>query len=110
MVAARNWRAIRFKLLSFGIDNPLALPSYHPILDTAEQVYLENIASDNADADAAERERFMDMLYRPVLGATIHGTVEHDEADGKPLGWRPPPPGFEDDDDDGFDSFAAVAR
>lgn len=98
LMAAKNWRAIRYRLLDKGITDPMALPSIHPILDLTEQAVLESIQSDNADADKMERQQLTDLLYRPDP-PRIPG----------PRGKAPPPAPDGFDDAETFNSFASFA-
>lgn len=64
-MAAKNWRAIRYRLLDKGITDPMAIPSIHPILDETEQAVLESYSSDNPDRDKTDRDQFQTLLYKP---------------------------------------------
>jgi hypothetical protein len=85
---AHHWRAIRHKLVTGGVADPMRLPSMHPILDVTEMAVLEWM-TDSTDLDASERKRtdFIDKLYAPPVTRKLNGDKY------KPV--VAPPPGFE---------------
>jgi len=103
LMAAHNWRALRYKLQTYGIADPMALPSLHSVLDHMEVLALESFQSDNPQRDKVDRDQFVTRLYRPDPPLTATAAVKGVKA------LPPPPP-------DGFDaaetrkSFAAFAR
>ena len=86
-VAGFHWRAVRHKLLTSGIADPMALPGPHPILDVAEGLVVEGMSSHDDGQDRITR--FYDALYRPARRPT-------DKPAGD--GWKPPPSGFSAED------------
>lgn len=67
-----HWRTIRGSLTDKGIADPLALlPSLHSLLDVTEQLVLQAVDGDGKPAVAKrEREKILDMLYRPEPSTT----------------------------------------
>lgn len=93
-MTAHHWRAIRARITSTGIANPLTLPSLHALLDQTEN--LVGASYETAD----ERTRFMDRLYAPEIGKDLNDA-----------GYKPKPSGFDDDAEveASFDAFMAAA-
>lgn len=99
--AAQNWRALRYKIQTCGIVDPMALPTLHSLLDHFEQLALESF--DHDDKGKQEREQFIGALYRPDLPMVAAAAT----ARGKRV--KPPaPPGFSPAEN--RRSFAAFAR
>ena len=97
--SARHWRALRFKIQTCGIADPMRLPSLHSVLDHMEQLALESF--DHDDKGRAERDQWIGRLYRPdppMPGA---------KAAAKELP-PPVPAGFSPEET--RQSFAALAR
>lgn len=93
-LTAHHWRTVRRKLMADGISNPmLDLPTVHMLLDATEQLVLESFVSNKPAKDKADRERFLDSLYRPTPEAiAISGD-----------GYKPIPAGFDDGGEDEWD-------
>lgn len=66
LVAATHWRALRTRIRSDGIANPMAsLPSMHDLLDEAEKLWLESIHTGDSAKDKYEQNELFDKLYAP---------------------------------------------
>lgn len=94
-LTATHWRPIRRRLAAEGIGDPMSqFPHMHALLDATEAIVLESFVDPkNPKRAEAERDRFIDSLYRPDPVAL---RVADD-------GFRPPPAGFEDGGDDTWD-------
>lgn len=100
--AAHNWRALRYKIQTYGIADPMSLPSLHSLLDHFEQLVLESF--DHDDKGKAERDEFISRLYRPDPPVLVSKAG----ADGKALA-PPAPDGFSAAETrSSFASFAAA--
>ena len=99
-MTAQHWRTIRLKLSQGGIDDPMAMRNMHVLLDVTESLILESMVSDKPDDDRAQRQSFIDSLYRPVA-------VKRADL---PDGWRPPPFDPDADDDSNEAAFDAIAK
>lgn len=86
-IAGHHWRAVRYKLLTAGVTDPMRLPSMHVVLDVTEGLAVESM-SDGTKEGKRKLEQFFDDLYRPVVKS--RATADD--------GWRPPPVGFDADD------------
>lgn len=97
--AAYNWRALRYKIQTCGIPDPMTLPSLHSLLDHFEQLALESF--DHDDAGKRKHDDYVSGLYRPDPPLTAVPPVKGVKVK------RPAPEGF--DSAETFKSFAAFA-
>ncbi len=97
-MAAHNWRAIRLKLLTMGVGNPMGMRSLHALLDVVEMVMLDAVGGDTLEDTVAARTRFLDKLYAPER--LVNGEK-----------YQARPAGFSDAEvNASFAAFAAAAR
>lgn len=105
-MAAHNWRTIRQRYTDKGLGDPMALPSMHHVLDTAESMALEQATSGaktKMEAESGVRSVYAN-LYRPDMSGDASMVNGSDEE------LMRPPPGFEDDAiEASFDAFVASA-
>jgi hypothetical protein len=68
VMAGTNWRAVRQRMRSDGIADPMReLPHMHAVIDEIETLALEGTASTgDKDRDRRAREDLMDRLYAPT--------------------------------------------
>lgn len=78
--SAYMWRAVRLKLLTAGIADPMGLPSMHVVLDVTEKLIVESM-------DEEQLTGFFDRLYGPPRAPVTVGK-------GRKRKKVPPPPGF----------------
>ena len=107
LYTGHNWRMVRHKLLLAGIDQPMALPSLHAVLDVTEEIIVEALAHTNSEREGPPTEgeravkKFYDSIYRP-------DPDDFGDFEDRPI----VPSGFEDPDmiEDNFDAFIRVPR
>lgn len=65
LMAATHWRAVRTRIRSYGIADPMRLPSMHDVLDEAEKIWLEQLHTGDEAKDKMVRGQLFDKLYAP---------------------------------------------